>query len=83
MPTEILESDWSDYDRIKKSDRNIFTCEDWELDYLAKKIKKLYPKYDERMIKRAIYVSSKEMGKSKTREAFVNRVMGNLRFLAN
>ena len=81
MPNEVLASDWSDYDMRKTKDKGLFTCERWEMDYLAEKIKKLYPSYNAKLVDRAVIIACKELKTPRSREAFVNRVMGNLRFL--
>jgi hypothetical protein len=81
MLDKILSEDWSDYDSRKKDNADNFSCEDWELEYLTKKIMQLYPEYPERLVKRAISISCKEMKQPRTRKSFVNRAVNNLVFL--
>ncbi len=54
----ILFDDWSDYDSKKNSngeDAKYFAAsEDWEVEYLAKKIKKHHPSMESKTIKQVI-----------------------------
>jgi hypothetical protein len=45
MPQRILNEDWSDYDnrKLKGVDARYFSCEEeWERNYLVRKIRKFY-----------------------------------------
>lgn len=83
MTTEILESDWSDYDSRKTKNPDTFSCTDWEMNYLIAKIKNLNPSYPEKLIHRAVYITCRELGSATSRNKFVQRVAANLKFLLN
>ena len=81
MPQQILESDWSDYDdrKKKKGDANFFACtEDWEVDYLLKKIRRIYPQYREADILLAIQTCCKTIPAPRPRVTFVQCVIQTL-----
>lgn len=82
MADRVLAEDWSDYDNRKirdKRDQNNFACEEqWERDYLIKKIRELYPKYSEERIKQAIDQCCKTITAPRPRKTFVECVMQRL-----
>jgi hypothetical protein len=85
MPAKhVLEEDWSDYDNRKirdKRDARYFSCtEEWEVDYLKRKIKKTHPFLDETKILAAIRSCCREIAGNHPREPFVECVMGKLTF---
>lgn len=78
---KILDEDWSDYDnpKKKKGDAKFFSCdEDWEVDYLVKKILKHYPNIGEDKIRAAIAQCCKSVPGNKPRDKFVACVMDRL-----
>ena len=81
MPQRILNEDWSDYDNRKKVyvDRFFFSCEeDWEVDYLVRKIKKVLPLKSDEDIRNAIISCCKMVPAPRPRQRFVECVMGRL-----
>jgi hypothetical protein len=81
MPQRVLNEDWSDYDNKKKKyvDRFFFSCEeDWEVDYLVAKIRKVYPLKSEVSIRAAVLSCCKEIPGNKPRDKFVQCVMSKL-----
>ena len=81
MPNRILNEDWSEYDnkKKKKEDRLFFSCEEqWEVDYLVKKIRKHEPYKTDDAIKRAIASCCKEIPAPRPRDKFVRCVMSKL-----
>ncbi len=80
----ILNEDWSYYDHKKSSEgKDIlnFDCsEPWEVDYLATIIEKLYPEYDETIIRAAIARCCKMAGTPSPRPNFVACVASKLWF---
>ena len=82
--SNILNDDWSSYDHKKRSqgeDVIYFDCrESWEVDYLVKIIEKLYPEYDETIIRAAIARCCKMAGAPRSRESFVACVASKLWF---
>lgn len=81
MPNRILNEDWSDYDNKKKKyeDRFFFSCdEDWEIDYLLKKIKRHLPQKTDADIRNAINSCCKEIAAPRHRKTFVECVMRKL-----
>ena len=81
MLNKILSEDWSDYDQKKKDDSDVFSCDEWEQEYLANKMIKYYPEYPERLVKRAIAISCKELRPPRSRKSVVHRAINNLVFL--
>ncbi len=83
MADRVLAEDWSDYDNRKirdQRDRNYFACEEqWERDYLIKKIRRLYPQYSEERIKQAIDQCCRTVAAPRPRKAFVECVMQRLK----
>ena len=82
MPQRILNENWSDYDDRKKkyADARYFSCEeDWERDYLIKKIRKNYPQYSEYEIVKAINTCCIEIAPPRPRIRFVECIMKRLR----
>lgn len=82
MPQFILNEDWSDYDNRKirdGRDRNRFSCtEEWEVDYLARKINRQYPMYSTAQVRSAITQCCNNIS-DRMRDAFVRCVMQRLR----
>jgi hypothetical protein len=79
---KITESDWSDYDNLKKKkiDANFFSCgEKWEVDYLVKKIKEHFPFIDEFRIRSAIGYCCASVEGNKPRKEFVSCVLQSLK----
>lgn len=77
----ILSEDWSDYDQKKKSRAEDFDSTEWELNYLFEKIKNHYSEDTESLIKRAIFITSKELRSPCSRKKFISRTLENLEFL--
>ncbi|OJW82321.1 MAG: hypothetical protein BGO69_17175 [Bacteroidetes bacterium 46-16] len=78
---KVLSEDWSDYDdkKKKKEDRLFFSCEEeWEVEYLVKKIKKHYPEISDAKIKEAIGLCCKTIHAPRPRKTFVECVMKRL-----
>lgn len=82
MPARILSEDWSDYDDRKirdGRDAKDFACtEEWEVNYLVKKISKVYPQFSESNIRSAIAACCRTIGSPHPRKAFVECVMKRL-----
>ena len=81
MPQRVLNEDWSDYDDRKKkyTDSKFFSCtEPWEVDYLVRKIIKVYA-YSESRIRAAIGSCCVVIGSNHPRPAFIECVMKRLR----
>lgn len=82
MPDKVLNDDWTDYDNKKitgKADAKNFACtEPWEVDYLASKIRRLYPQYTSELIRTAIKECCKIIGAPHPRKTFVKCVMERL-----
>lgn len=78
----LLEGDWSEYDDRKKrggSDSDNFSCtEEWEIDYLVRKIREQYPGLTETSIKNAISACCKQVPTPRPRKTFVTCVMKRL-----
>lgn len=82
MPQRILNEDWSDYDnrKLKGVDARYFSCEEeWERNYLVRKIRKFYPQYSETAIQAAIASCCKQVPAPRPRKQFVECVMSKLR----
>lgn len=83
MPEKVLNEDWSDYDNRKirdNRDARFFFCEEqWERDYLIRKIQKFYPWYTKTMIDRAINQCCQSIMALRPREKFVQCVVQRLR----
>lgn len=83
MAEKVLNEDWSDYDNRKirdNRDARFFSCEEqWERDYLVKKIQKFYPWYTKTMIDKAINLCCQSIMAPRPREKFVQCVMQRLR----
>jgi hypothetical protein len=81
MAKHPIYEDWSDYDdkKKKKGDARFFACtEEWEVDYLKNKIKRLYPALAESDILKAIEACCKTLGAPRPREEFVDCVLRRL-----
>jgi len=77
----ILGDDWSDYDNRKKvkTDRLFFSCEeDWEVDYLVRKIRKHHPGKSEEDVRRAIQACCGVVRAPRPRKDFVECVSRRL-----
>jgi hypothetical protein len=82
MPQKVLNEDWSEYDNRKKryTDSKFFSCtESWEVDYLVRKITKVYPAYSESIVRAAIGSCCAMTSPNHPRPAFVECVMNRLR----
>ncbi len=83
MATNVLNQDWSDYDDKKRrgfSDTKDFACtEQWEINYLLSKIKRLYPLYPDQHILTAIATCCQTLKSPHPRKPFVECVMKRLR----
>jgi hypothetical protein len=78
MNTNEILTGWEDYDNKKKKgqDANFFSCtEEWEVEYLIKKIKASNPKIERSTIKAAIQSCCRTVKAPRPRKAFVNCVM--------
>lgn len=81
MNMNVLNEDWSDYDdrKKKREDARYFSCEeDWEVDYLVKKLKKYYPNKTDSEIRIAIYSCCETVRAPRPRKEFVECVTGRL-----
>lgn len=81
MPQRVLNEDWEDYDNKKKKgiDARFFSCdEDWEIDYLLKKIKKHLPAKTNAEIEEAIQSCCKTVQAPRPRQEFVKCVFNRL-----
>jgi hypothetical protein len=83
MAEQLLHEHWYDYDRKKILDgRNTkdFNCtEVWEVDYLVRKIKSVYPYFTDFEIRNAIRFCCQGHNKPQSRVGFVQQVMRRLR----
>lgn len=83
MPQKILNEEWNDYDDKKIRDRRDakdFACSEiWEVDYLVRKIRKVYPDYSEWSIRNVIAGCCVSVGSPHPRDKFVACVMKKLR----
>lgn len=82
MPDEILKEDWSEYDNKKKKweDRFFFSCEEnWEVDYLVSKIRKIYTSKTDAAIRGAISSCCNEVPAPRPRDKFVRCIMSKLK----
>jgi len=82
MPHRVLAEDWTDYDNKKirdKRDANFFSCEeDWEVEYLVRKIRKYKPNKTDLEIRQAIAHCCRAIPGNKPRKSFVECVMDRL-----
>ena len=81
MAHPVLNEDWSDYDnkKKKKEDRLFFSCEEqWEVDYLVKKLKRYYPAKTETQIRSAIESCCRTVRAPRPRTEFVACVTSRL-----
>ncbi len=82
MPQKVLTENWSEYDNRKIRDRrdaNFFACtESWEVDFLVRVIRKVYPQYSEGTIRNAITSCCGIVGGNQPRKSFVECVMKRL-----
>ena len=81
---KILKDNWQDYNdrKIRENhDPEVFSCkENWEIDFLVTKIRRLYRHFSEDLIKNAINACS-SANDQRPRKDFVNCVMMRLRGL--
>ena len=80
---KILNEDWSEYDDRKKKeqDRHYFSCEEeWEVEYLVKKIHKQHPEIPKEKILAAIKQCCNSVAAPRPRKTFVECVMKRLGF---
>ena len=81
---KILKENWQDYNdrKIRENhDPEVFSCkENWEIDFLVTKIRRLYRHFSEDLIKNAINACSRA-NDQRPRKDFVNCVMMRLRGL--
>jgi hypothetical protein len=81
MLQKLLESDWSDYDNKKKKhiDRDFFSCtEEWETQYLIKKIKEFFQGYSEVNIRKAITACCIKLKAPHPKKEFIQCVLARL-----
>ncbi|MGB8194315.1 MAG: hypothetical protein WCF67_20455 [Chitinophagaceae bacterium] len=82
MLQSILNEDWADYDNKKIKDirdGSKFSCEeDWEVDYVVKKLKKHLPEKSADEIKTAIKLCCTKISAPHSRERFITCVIENL-----
>lgn len=82
MPKRVLNEDWEDYDNKKirdKRDGRFFSCEEeWEVDYLVKKIRKHLATKTEAEIREAIAKCCQTVKAPRPREEFVKCVFNRL-----
>jgi hypothetical protein len=75
MSISKLNEDWSEYDNRKIRDRRDskdFACsESWEVEYLIRKFRSVYPYLTENSIKNAISLCCAEVGSPHPRGKFV------------
>ncbi|KGO95110.1 hypothetical protein [Flavobacterium subsaxonicum] len=79
----ILNEDWADYDDRKKKehDKHFFSCEEeWEVDYLVKKIHGKFPSISTDKIRTAIKLCCNSVPAPRSRKTFVECVMNRLGF---
>jgi hypothetical protein len=78
MPIKILADDWSDYDERKRGYGNVTYLDctiEWEADYLAQKVVKVYPEYKLEVIKNVIASCCRNLPVPYKRIAFVTSLM--------
>lgn len=81
MKLEDILLDWEDYDNRKKKtqDANFFSCsEDWEIEYLIQKIRKLDPRIREGKIITAIGECCGSVDTPRPRKEFLACIVSNL-----
>jgi len=83
--TRILNANWEEYNSRKIRDNHdpaSFICkEKWEVDFLVKKIQRVYSHYSDELIKNAIKACCNNIEGPRPRKDFVNCVMIRLRGL--
>ena len=81
---KILRENWQDYEDRKARehhDPEVFSCkEDWEVDFLVSRIRRVYRHFSEDLIKNAIRACG-NANDARPRKDFVNCVMMRLRGL--
>ena len=78
MSKAVLNEDWSDYDNRKKKgiDSLFFSCEEeWEVDYLVKKVMKHHSGYTEAKVRAAIRSCCATVRAPRPRKEFVECVI--------
>ena len=79
--------DWKDYDIRKQGsgmDPRFFNCvENWEIDFLVKRIQHIYTLIPDALIRTAITIACDQETVAKERECFVSAVLANLAIPAN
>ena len=78
---KVLQEDWSEYDDKKKkhADARDFACtEEWEVDYLVKKIKKHFSQFSDEQIRKAIKECCASTKPPHPRNTFVECVVNRL-----
>jgi hypothetical protein len=78
IPEQILQDDWSAYDRAKSTymERFVFDGnESWEVDFLVGKIRKFNPSLTVSYIRSVILLCSNQMPAPRPRDQFVRFVM--------
>ena len=78
---------WKEYDTRKTrsgSDPRVFNCyENWEIDFLVKKIQHIYTFIPDNHIRTAITKACEEKALARNRENFVSAVLEHLAIPAN
>ena len=83
MNLEAVLNNWSEYEKKKlteSTDGALFTCKDWEVEYLKKKIKDTFPFINEFSILGAIRGCCDNENPI-SREEFVRRVLKKLQMV--
>lgn len=82
MSLEKLLENWTEYDNKKirdNRDGRFFACtEPWEVDYLVRKMRQVYPSLSEASIRNAISVCCAQLRAPQPRREFVQCVKGKL-----
>ncbi len=79
MTIYLVLQNWSDYDNLKlkmgKEPRQFICSENWEVEYLVKKIRNIYPFIKDESIKEAIMTACNQLSLPHLREDFVREVL--------
>lgn len=82
MTVDTLTKNWTDYDRQKAAEQKDATRFDytaeWEVSYLAQKIKTTYPFIPDDLIREAILICGERQTAPSTRASFTEAVLKRL-----
>lgn len=81
MAQKILSQNWSDYNAKKtggEDPRYFDSSKEWEMNYLVKKIRKIYPLYNEAVVRATLERCARHMPVPCPRFTFVNCLMNML-----